>query len=77
MKLALLTPWNNAWVPLFKKAAADKGYQFGVFKTAAPLDSDVVIHGWATGTPCVPKAKNIVCLRRYELFDGGLAKVDW
>lgn len=77
MKVALLTPWQNAWVPHFKRAFESRGHKFGVFPKIAPLDSDIVIHGWATGTPVVPRARNIVFLRRYELFDGGLAKVDW
>ena len=77
MKIALVTPWQNAWVPHFKAAFEKRGHKFGVFPKYAPTDSDVVIHGWANGSPVVPKAKNIVFLRRYELFDGGLAKVDW
>jgi len=77
MKVALLTPWQNAWVPLFEKAFKARGHQFAVFPKIAPRDSDVVIHGWATGTPVVPKARNIVFLRRYELFDGGLSRIDW
>lgn len=77
MKVALITPWQNAWVPLYEKAFEARGHQFGVFEKRAPSDSDVVLHGWATGTPSVPKARNIVFLRRYELFDGGLPKVEW
>jgi glycosyltransferase involved in cell wall biosynthesis len=77
MKVALITPWQNAWVPHFREAFEKRGHQFGVFPRFAPNDCDVVIHGWATGTPVVPRARNIVFLRRYELFDGGLAKVDW
>lgn len=77
MKVALITPWQNAWVPHFREEFEARGHQFGVFPKFAPSDCDVVIHGWATGTPVVPRAKNIVFLRRYELFDGGLAKVDW
>jgi glycosyltransferase involved in cell wall biosynthesis len=77
MKVALITPWQNAWVPLFEKAFTARGHKFGVFQKHAPNDSDVVVHGWANGSPVVPRAKNIVFLRRYELFDGGLAKVEW
>jgi glycosyltransferase involved in cell wall biosynthesis len=77
MKVALVTPWNNAWVPHFREAFEKRGHQFGVFPKYAPQDCDIVIHGWATGTPAVNKARNIVFLRRYELFDGGLAKVEW
>lgn len=77
MKVALLTPWDNAWVPLYEKAFTSRGHQFGVFEKVAPRDSDVVLHGWCTGTKSVDKARNIVFLRRYELFEGGLAKVEW
>ena len=77
MKVALITPWQNAWVPLYEKAFKDRGHEFGVFEKQAPRDSDVVLHGWCTGTKAVDGAKNIVFLRRYELFDGGLARVEW
>lgn len=77
MKVALLTPWQNAWIPYFEKVFVVRGHKFAVFPKVAPTDSDIVIHGWATGTSPVNKARNIVFLRRYELFDGGLAKVDW
>lgn len=77
MKVALLTPWQNAWVPYFKRVFESRGHQFSVFPKVAPRDADIVIHGWATGTAPVNGARNIVFLRRYELFDGGLAKIDW
>lgn len=77
MKVALLTPWQNAWVPHFERAFKSRGHQFSVFPKVAPKDSDVVIHGWATGTAAVNGARNVVFLRRYELFDGGLAKIEW
>lgn len=77
MKVALITPWQNAWVPHFRQAFERRGCKFGVFPKVAPSDSDVVIHGWAVGTPVVNKARNIVFLRRYELFDGGLSRVEW
>lgn len=77
MKVALVTPWQNAWVPYFERVFRARGHNFGVFQRQAPRDSDVVLHGWAIGTPVVNTARNIVFLRRYELFDGGLAKVDW
>lgn len=77
MKIALITPWENAWIPHFRNSAERRGHQFIACKTHAPTDSDAVIHGWATGTPSVKGAKNIVFLRRYELFEGGLTKIDW
>lgn len=77
MKVSLITPWKNAWIPLYKDAFERRGHEFGVFKDKAPKDSDIVLHGWAIGTPPVERAKNIVFLRRYELFDGGLSRVNW
>lgn len=77
MKVSLITPWRNAWVPLYAKAFKERGHRFGVFPSEAPQDSDIVLHGWAIGTKPVLGAKNIVFLRRYELFDGGLSKIDW
>ena len=77
MKVALITPWDNAWIPHFERIFVSRGHQFGVFKSQAPKDSDIVLHGWAAGTPVVPTAKNVVFLRRYELFDGGLTRVNW
>lgn len=76
MRVALVTPWDNAWVPLFKEEIERRGHQFEL--TTAPKDVDVVIHGWASGASQPLKgARNIMFLRRYELFDGGVSKVDW
>lgn len=77
MKIALITPWENAWIPLYRAAFERRGHEFIVCTRAAPSDSDVVLHGWAAGTPPVKGARNIVFLRRYELFDGGLERIDW
>jgi hypothetical protein len=39
---------------------------------------DVVLHGWASGdTQPIEGARNIMFMRRYELFDGGIGRVDW
>lgn len=76
MKVALVTPWENAWVPMFKEEVERLGHEFEL--TTAPKNVDVVIHGWASGaSQPVKGARNIMFLRRYELFDGGIAKVDW
>lgn len=75
MKVALLTPWDNAWVPHFRLAFERRGHTFALDLTASP---DVVLHGWSSGhTQPVKGARNIFFLRRYELFEGGLRKVDW
>jgi glycosyltransferase involved in cell wall biosynthesis len=78
VKVALLSPWDNAWVPYFRAAFESRGHKFTFMKKPREEVFDVVLHGWATGdTPIYESAKNIVFLRRYELFDGGLAKVQW
>lgn len=76
MKVVLVTPWDNAWVPLFQHVVERRGHQFEL--STAPRKADVVIHGWASGSSQPVKgARNIMFLRRYELFDNGLGRVDW
>jgi glycosyltransferase involved in cell wall biosynthesis len=76
MRVVLVTPWDNAWVPMFEEAVTSRGHVFELSKT--PKRADIVIHGWASGaSQPVKGAKNVMFLRRYELFDNGLAKVDW
>lgn len=74
MKVALVTKWDNAWVPMFKEEIEHRGHQFALCDQPEP--ADVVIHGWAWTQP-VKNARNVMFLRRYELFSGGLQKVDW
>lgn len=77
MKVALVTPWENAWVPYFKRGVEARGHEFVLARGEVPK-ADVVIHGWASGySQPAAGARNIMFLRRYELFDGGLSKVDW
>lgn len=79
MKVALVTPWANAWIPYFQKAIEARGHQFSLFTGNPPLRgwADVVIHGWTGQSKPLEGARNVMFLRRYELFDGGLSKVDW
>lgn len=82
MRVALVTPWKNAWVPYFKSAFEARGCEFSlgrpdeaVWREPSP---DVVLHGWTQKESApVNGAKNLMFLRRYELFDGGLDEVDW
>lgn len=83
MRVVLVTPWDNAWVPMFQKEVTSRGHEFWLVKPVhgRPFDRinpqpDVVIHGWTAGGP-VEGARNIMFLRRYELFDGALDRVDW
>jgi glycosyltransferase involved in cell wall biosynthesis len=79
MRVLLLTPWSNAWIPYFRNEVEKRGGMFALGKTwNGTSEHDLVIHGWANGlTQPVPKAKNVMFLRRYELFDGVLSKVKW
>lgn len=79
MRVALVTPWDNAWVPLFERAVHARGCNFSLIKKPSPefLPADVYIHGWTGQYQPFPGARNVMFLRRYELFDGGLARVDW
>lgn len=73
MRVALITPWRNAWVPYFKKAIEARGHEF-----VLNGGGDVVLHGWASGDSVpLAGARNIMFMRRYELFEGGLQRVDW
>lgn len=87
MKVALVTPWDNAWIPYLKQAVEKRGHDFILKNTwhEDPLSSarrsglyDVVLHGWSNGaSQPVDGARNVFFLRRYELFDGALTKVYW
>jgi glycosyltransferase involved in cell wall biosynthesis len=73
MRVVLVTPWNNAWVPLFKREIESRGHEFILSKE--PYPGDVVMHGWASTQP-VKGARNVMFLRRYELFETA-PKVKW
>jgi glycosyltransferase involved in cell wall biosynthesis len=78
MKVALVTPWENAWVPYYKAAVEARGHEFvSAAKVYQVRGADVVLHGWTGQGAAVPGARNIVFLRRYELFDGGISRTDW
>lgn len=73
---------------MLQEAFTYRGHEFAHYKDTRKFftiegskphaEADVVLHGWASGaTQPVPKSKNIYWLRRYELFDGGMSKVDW
>jgi glycosyltransferase involved in cell wall biosynthesis len=76
MKVILVTPWENAWVPYFKAAFEARGHEFECRPDA--VSADVVLHGWASGdSQPVDGAKNVMFMRRYELFEGGINRVRW
>jgi glycosyltransferase involved in cell wall biosynthesis len=94
MKVCLYSPWDNAWVPLYKAAFEARGHEFTFSKKDLPSDwdyenlsdksyykgsdFDVLLHGWADGrTRIVPGKKNIVFMRRYELYECNWLGMDW
>jgi len=78
MKVALITPWENAWVPLYKEAFEKRGHEFTRLKEPEPGNFDVVLHGWANhDKPMYTGKRNIMFLRRYELFDRTLTRINW
>lgn len=78
MKVALITPWENAWVPLYKEAFEKRGHEFTRLKKPEAADFDVVLHGWANhDMPMFTGTRNIMFLRRYELFEPTIARISW
>lgn len=78
MKVVLYTPWPNAWVPLYKDAFEKGGHDFQVSHNGRVEGADIYLHGWADAShPMEPGAKNIVFLRRYELYERDWAHYDW
>lgn len=65
MRIAVLTPWKNVWLPYYQTAIERRGHEF-----SAQAPADVVLHMWSSGaTQPLPGARNVFFLRRYELFD--------
>lgn len=77
MKVTLYSPWDNAWVPHYRKAFAERGCVFEHVKDASHRKCDVAVHGWATGATPLCGDRNIVFMRRFEYFDGLWTKVNW
>lgn len=79
MRLILVSPWDNAWVPYYKAECLKRGHEFSFQRTLRGNErADVVLHGWANGdSRPLPGARNVMFLRRHELFDGGLGRVQW
>lgn len=78
MRVALITPWENAWVPYYQQAFRARGHEFVCLQDTRTLTgADLVLHGWTGQSQPIPGSRNIMFLRRYELFDGGMGRVDW
>lgn len=76
MKIALITPWDNAWVPYLRDAVERRGHTFERLKTHHDGTADIYIHGWAVNE-AVPGARNFAFLRRFELYTSEFHRNDW
>jgi glycosyltransferase involved in cell wall biosynthesis len=77
MKVSLISPWKNAWVPYYKQAFEKKGFDFvHVPDTSSVSNSDIVLHAWSASQPILG-ARNLMFLRRYELFSGDFKRINW
>jgi len=77
VRVALISPWDNAWVPHYKQAFEKRGHEFHWLKKAEAGNFDIALHGWAVDSPMYTAKRNIMFLRRYELFSGYLEKIRW
>lgn len=77
MRVALITPWENAWVPLYREAVERRGHSFEVLKKPIAAEFDVAIHGWMHDRPMFTGMRNVMFLRRFELFENVLPNVMW
>jgi len=78
MKIGLVTPWPNVWVPMFEAEIKGRGHEFRLFH---PHDivpgGDAYIHGWSISSP-VDGARNVMFMRAYEIYEQGLLeKIQW
>lgn len=79
MRVALVAPgWGNSWIPLIKAEVERRGHEFEVVRPNQnfSLTHDVYIHAWASGDGIRGK-RNVMFMRRYELFSGALANIVW
>lgn len=76
MKIALISPWENAWVKHYKAAFEKRGHEFRWLKKAEAGEFDIALHGWTNDAPMHTARRNLMFLRRYELFNGALNR-DW
>lgn len=81
MKITLITPWPNAWIPYFKAEVERRGHSFELLQDWREMGHapDVVIHGWASldhGGPPVAGARNVYFLRRFELYST-IHTIEW
>jgi len=79
LSVAILTPWNNAWIPLYRRVFEEQGHQVKVMdgRNEMPDHYDVYLHMWAGQTEPVPGAVNLMFLRRFEFFSFNWVGYDW
>lgn len=69
MKVGLVTPWPNVWVPFIGEEVTKRGHAFRIFHPGkVPADADVLIHGWSMGQP-VEGPRNVVFMRAFEIYE--------
>lgn len=69
MKVGLVTPWPNVWVPFIANEVERRGHTFKLFHpTKVANDADVLIHGWSMGQP-VEGPRNVVFMRAFEIYE--------
>ena len=78
MRVLILTPWDNAWIPLYKQVFEEKGHQVRVDPDGSKWQkADVFLHMWAGQTVPRTGAVNIMFMRRYEFFEFDWRNYDW
>jgi glycosyltransferase involved in cell wall biosynthesis len=74
LKVALITPWPNVWVPFIGNEVIRRGHTFQIFHpNKVPRDADVLIHGWSMGQP-VEGPRNVVFMRAFEIYEEKILK---
>jgi len=78
MRILIVTPWKNAWIPLYTKAFEERGHQVAVDKDAERWSrADVYLHMWAGMSLPRTGAVNLMFMRRFEFFDFDWRGYDW
>jgi glycosyltransferase involved in cell wall biosynthesis len=78
MKVLILTPWKNTWIPYYKKVFEERGHSVRVAHDSKQLiRADVYLHMWACMSYPIPNAVNIMFMRRFEFFEYNWKEYPW
>ncbi len=85
MRVALVAPdWGNSWIPLIKAEVERRGHAFSCIRPGDSVNNSqgntVAIHAWADQTGLTPmplSVRNVMFMRRYELFNNALPTIRW